>query len=496
MFASARYDTVLALLRAATATSKREAGEIALLAARASHALGDDVAWSNYANEAVRNLESGPSHAAALVQRASAARSLGKTREAKISLEDVGRELARLSAVSSSAARYDLARDAYLARDYAHAEALAKENLAAGLDEALNAELLGSVLVKTERFAEAATQFGAALRKLAASGETELALEARALAGLAFVAAETVDMRALERVRKASAKLPALEGLRAERFAILSNLWFASLLENDLGAAHFTAREAALVAPTPAARAIADVDAAITSNLLGDRNAYALLLDSAWATLRGGKWTDADTDVPLALLTFAAEAAATKPTEARRAMTLYRSLVPKGASAHPGDLRLHAIEAVAAGRVADAAGDDDLAERHYLRAFELFETLHCDMRAALVALDLRRITGDDDYVRRIKAVLSRAPDAWFGDQLAAQDGPVERLSHAELVVLAHLLRGETAKGIGERLDRSPFTISNHTRRIFAAFEVNSRSRVIAICAELGITPEYVERLAR
>jgi DNA-binding CsgD family transcriptional regulator len=118
------------------------------------------------------------------------------------------------------------------------------------------------------------------------------------------------------------------------------------------------------------------------------------------------------------------------------------------------------------------------------------------MRAALVALDLRRITGDDDYVRRIKAVLSRAPDAWFGDQLAAQDGPVERLSHAELVVLAHLLRGETAKGIGERLDRSPFTISNHTRRIFAAFEVNSRSRVIAICAELGITPEYVERLAR
>ena len=185
------------------------------------------------------------------------------------------------------------------------------------------------------------------------------------------------------------------------------------------------------------------------------------------------------------------------PSEARRAMTLYRSLAPKLAAGSSGaDRRKLAFEAMAGGRIADAGGEYSGAERLYRKALDLFEALRLDMRAAIVALDLRRITGDDVYAGPIKAVLSRAPRAWFGVQLAAQDGPLERLSPAELVVLAHLLRGDTAKAIGEKLDRSPFTISNHTRRIFQAFEVNSRSKVIAICAELGITPEHVERLAR
>jgi DNA-binding NarL/FixJ family response regulator len=71
--------------------------------------------------------------------------------------------------------------------------------------------------------------------------------------------------------------------------------------------------------------------------------------------------------------------------------------------------------------------------------------------------------------------------------------PVSRLTPAERVVLARLLRGEAAKAIGEALERSPYTISNHTRKILAAFELNSRSKLIARCVELGITPEALER---
>ncbi len=304
-------------------------------------------------------------------------------------------------------------------------------------------------------------------------------------------------MRAIDRVRKAVAKTSWPENVRAEHFTVLASLRYGSLLENDTSTAFFEAREAASVATAPADRALAEINAGVTSGLIGDRNAEKLQLARAWQTLRAEKFTSADENAAYALLTFAIEAAATMPSEARKAMTLYRGLVPKaGAGAASADRRRLAFEAMAAGRIADAGGDDVTAERYYQKALDLFEALHLDMRAAIVALDLRRITGDESYEGPIKAVLSRAPRAWFGAQLEAQDGPLERLSPAELVVLAHLIRGDTAKAIGEKLDRSPFTISNHTRRIFQAFEVNSRSKVIAICAELGITPERVERLAR
>jgi DNA-binding CsgD family transcriptional regulator len=486
------------LLGAVQPATKRDAGEAALLSARASRALGDAEAWFVAATAAVRDLDAPPVHATALALRATAARILGKPRDAKNALDEAARTTARLSAASGASARYELALEAFDTHDFARAETLARENVAAGTLDSASTALLASIALKRERYADAGTHFSAALRKLQASGETDVALEARALLGLASVAVETIDTRAIDRVRKAFSKASWPETLRSERFGILIALLYASLLENDVAAAYFGAREASFVAPAAPERALAEILSATTSALLGDRNAEKLHFGRAWTILRTGKWAAADTSAAFALLTFAAEAAPSMLTEARKSLASYRSLAPKVGAAGAGtsDRRTLAFEAFAAGRVADAAGDDIAAERLYQKALDTFEALGHSMRAAIVALDLRRITGDTAYVAPIKAALSRAPQAWFGKQLAAQDGPLERLSPAELVVLAHLLRGDTAKAIGEKLERSPFTISNHTRRIFQAFEVNSRSKVIAICAELGVTPESVERLVR
>ena len=93
----------------------------------------------------------------------------------------------------------------------------------------------------------------------------------------------------------------------------------------------------------------------------------------------------------------------------------------------------------------------------------------------------------------MRSVLSRAPKAWFAKQLRAPASPVDLLSPAERVVLGYLINGDSAKAIAGKLDRSPFTISNHTRKIFQAFGLNSRGKVIARCAELGITSAKLER---
>jgi DNA-binding CsgD family transcriptional regulator len=57
---------------------------------------------------------------------------------------------------------------------------------------------------------------------------------------------------------------------------------------------------------------------------------------------------------------------------------------------------------------------------------------------------------------------------------------MESLTPAEHRVLAHLIQGKSAKEIGRALGRSPFTVSNHTRKIFLAFGTNSRATILAM----------------
>jgi DNA-binding CsgD family transcriptional regulator len=54
------------------------------------------------------------------------------------------------------------------------------------------------------------------------------------------------------------------------------------------------------------------------------------------------------------------------------------------------------------------------------------------------------------------------------------------LTPAERTVFHQLLAGRSADEIAERLGNSAFTIANHTRRIFSAFGVNSRSQLLAL----------------
>jgi DNA-binding CsgD family transcriptional regulator len=183
------------------------------------------------------------------------------------------------------------------------------------------------------------------------------------------------------------------------------------------------------------------------------------------------------------------------PAEARQAVTLYQSLTAKrnplsGFAA--GDRRIEAYEAVAAARVAEILDRRGLAIFEYERALAIWVELGYFMRAALAALDLRRLTGSDRYDAPIEAALERAPNAWFAPT-GADRSPLAALTPAERTVLSKLLAGKSEKAIAASLERSHFTINNHTRKIFSAFGVNSRAQLLARCVELGITVATVER---
>jgi DNA-binding CsgD family transcriptional regulator len=496
-YREADYDVCRRLLDGAVPTDRAERGAISVLRARSAQAENDAERAYAAATSALAELEDPQLRLLATVLRAGSAKALGKTREARALFEEAARDIFRFPSSEVGAARYLLAVEALEGQDFVRADALARENVAAATYEAQSTALLGTIANKRERYSEAANQFAAALRKFQASGDVDARLEAEIVSSLAVVATETVDLRLTERVRKAYDKLAWTPSLNALRFRTITALRAATLLEGDLPGAFFASREAIGVAAGTAQEALAEVNAAVASRLLGDAAAERLELRRGWDAMRDGRFEPGDDESRLALLTFIIEAADAMPAEARKAMTLYRSSTPKAAAAALSvDRRFVALEAQASGRIADAAGDDDTAIRLYEHAFETWRAIGFDARAVLAALDLRRLTGDESYAGFVRSVLSRAPKAWFAKQLRAAASPADLLSPAERVVLGYLLNGDSAKAIAAKLDRSPFTISNHTRKIFQAFELNSRGKVIARCAELGITAAKLERDSR
>jgi len=271
---------------------------------------------------------------------------------------------------------------------------------------------------------------------------------------------------------------------------------FLALLRGDLAGASIIARDAIAFATREAFVVIGETNAAVTSRLLGDERAWRIQLERAWDVLRSTSWHAADDDARVALTNFAIEATNAMPAEARQAVTIYQSLrvKPNPLSGFSGrDRRIDAYENVAAARVAEILGDRELAVREYRRALEVWIDIGFFMRAALAALDLRRLTGLAAYDAPVDAALARAPNAWFAPLRETFASPVHALTPAERTVLLGLLAGKSAKSIAAALGRSHFTINNHTRKIFTAFGVNSRARLLARCVELGVTVATVER---
>jgi len=371
---------------------------------------------------------------------------------------------------------------------------MARRNVAAAADVSENLGLLGWIETKRERYDAAAKYFIAALDHLRATGEAHAFLQARMIHAAGIVASETVDLALGRRVRDEYDRVSWTGSLRREQFNSLTCMHFLSLLEGDIDTAYLLGRKAAEIAPKGPYAAIGETNGAVLSGLLGDEYGAALSLKRAWELLRSYAWTSADDEERIALTNFAIAGAATLPVEARKAVTLYQSLRAKAnpLNALYNDRRLRAFEAMAAGRVSEALGRRLDAVGHYGRSLDQWQQLNYRMRAALVALDLRRLTGEERYATIVEEVSKRAPSAWLARRLKG-DSPLSELTQAELRVLAGLLDGKSTKGVAADLHRSRFTVANHIRKIFAAFGVRSRAKLLARCGAMRITLEDVRR---
>lgn len=477
-----------------------ERARIELIRARIARIESDLDVWQKASTHAARHLTEPEKRLTAQALRVGVLRRLGHRDAADRLRADIDRELTQGTPDEDGFTTYLLAADAWEARRYDIAEAFVARNIAAGRHLAESEALRGWIAVREERYRVAGLHFG---RALTATQEQDgdPRLWARTIHGALMIASDVIDLRLGRRARDAyvrrASSWPAT--LRTERVNIEQCLRNLALLEGDMNAAFAAARAAAVYAPTLAFAALAELSGAELSRILGDRAARDIQLRRAWSHIREASWGEVDTEQRMTLTTFALEAATSMPAEARKAITIYRSLgaKPKPQNALEDDRRVVAFDLWAAGRLCELVADRDGAIRRYTESQELFSALEYDVRAALVALDLERLTHSGDYRRLVAVVLRRAPNAWIGSELDDSVDALRDLRPAQLEVLMRLLEGFSAKAIAEDLDRSHFTVINHTRKIFAAFQVNSRDELFRACRAAAITPGVVRaRLTR
>jgi DNA-binding CsgD family transcriptional regulator len=429
--------------------------------------------------------------------RGAVLRRQGRAEEAQAILDRAVLQVEPLQGEARAEVSYYAAAAAWEDRDLQRAEALVNAALpsADGVLAAMLLQLLGWIEVRRERYRDAADFFFDALTALSSAEREDLRFRAKLVHGILVVASERIDFRLWRRLEPIFEKTRWSAGVQREHFSSVTCRRFIALLEGDLGEAWRRSLEAIFLAPSAAFRAIAETNAAVVSGILGDRFAAQRHFGDAWQIIDRVAWADADDEERVALTNFAIEAPESMTAEAQRCATMYRSLTAKRDPklALDGDRRLHAFELMAGGRIYEALGQSKNAVEQYDQSLRIWVDVDYRMRAALVAKSLHRLTGDESYLRDLRMAVDRAPRAWFGETnaLGATSPELEQLSKAERNVLRELLAGKTSRAIADTLNRSPFTVNNHTRKLFEVFGVHSRAALIARAAERGLLPDAV-----
>ncbi|MBV9102483.1 MAG: hypothetical protein JO060_02775, partial [Candidatus Eremiobacteraeota bacterium] len=286
---------------------------------------------------------------------------------------------------------------------------------------ALLLQLRGWIEIRRERYTQAAEHFDAALCASQRSRYRDVRLEARLIHALSVIATETIDVPLASRVDELATAFSWNDGVARERFNTTTCRRFAALLRGEMQEAYRLGLLAIELAPTAAFSAIAHTNHAALLRFVGDNFSSRYHFGIARRRIAETHWSVADVEEHVALANYAIEAAPADPASAAQALTIYRSVSAflKRDLALERDRRTEGFGDFAEGRVAEALGDAERALDSYDRSLRCWSALGYRMRAAIVALDVARLSPDHRSPRETAAALERAPHAWFAKYTTA-----------------------------------------------------------------------------
>ena len=249
---------------------------------------------------------------------------------------------------------------------------------------------------------------------------------------------------------------------------------------------------ARVLATSPAAASVAEVNLASFYRILGAPAVAREHLHLARRQLRAQQWSRADPDERMTLLEFALEAQKLEPTSAGETLTRYLSSSRRRRGDLPleNDRRVAAIEAMARGSLEAIHERRSGALAAFGKALEIWSQLGYRYREAVTALLMHEVDGDEEHLAIAARALAVAPRSWLSAEVeqrkSASSSGLSKLTPAERRVMLAICEGKTSREIAAEFGRSFHTIRNQTLKVYAAMQVRTRTALVAECAKLGL----------
>jgi DNA-binding NarL/FixJ family response regulator len=303
--------------------------------------------------------------------------------------------------------------------------------------------------------------------------------------GIAYLARELPSATLRAHAMSELPKIPWTDDLAEYRYTTLRAVAWCHALEGDDFNAFRRLKEAAAVTPSPAWRVMSFCDRAYLATALSEprwaeqelRDAHELAGTIAWSSLDG--------EERFALLLLAELYAPRDSALALSYVAQYRSNTGryKRTLASSNDRRVDAMEAYSSGVVQRAIGDLSEAIRLFREAWNIYDAIGYDWRAGRTALALAELTGDASWRERAKEKLREYPRSWLvtGERRStlSESSQLALLTPAQRAVFDLLIAGMPIKEIALAQQRAEYTVRNHVKAIFKAFNVSSRAALMA-----------------
>lgn len=314
----------------------------------------------------------------------------------------------------------------------------------------------------------------------------DLRLRLNTLLTLAMLARELGLESIIQRVRAAYDAMHPSSGMHVQYFKMTRILGWIDALEGDELAAFRRFRQAAELAPSEIWRVMCIADRASLAQATGERAFMLDQLYTAHEIASSLSWNDAVEEDRIALLTLAELFSEIDAALSQRYLAQFRSLrAPLDRRmGFANDARVQALEAYPAGIALLRLGETQVGRQMLQQAYEVFSTFDYGWRAALAAIGLHKATQDAHWLSLARKASRRWPNSWIARSIRelqrSHSDEEAMVTRAQRPILRLLLEGRRNADIARVLGKSPNTVRNHIAEIFRAFEVSSRSELIAL----------------
>ena len=390
----------------------------------------------------------------------------------------------------------------WMERKLSQAEAtlrpLAENALSKFYIEALILE--GAIAAAHGRFEQQAATLLKALRAVLASDRPDIMHWAHVTAQLSYLAREMPSPSLRNAVIENVDSVPWTPDIADLHFKTLKAVGWRYALEGDYLAAFRYLKRASRVAPSEAWQVMALCDRTHLAQSLGERRFTEQELDEVSEIAERVEWRAIAGEERVALLLLAVLHA---PTDGALALSYIARFQETGRrfdgllSANE-DRRVKALADYSLGFVYARLNYRDDALLFLKDAWETFDAIGYDWRAARCAKEIASLTHDETCSGRAAEKIAAYPRSWIAAEVAetlgltrsaapmpssarqSRNGRDALLTPAQREVYRSLMDGIAVTEIARLSNRSEYTIRNHIKAIFKAFNVNSRAALMRV----------------